>query len=526
MGSVTPPRRLGTPSARRGVTVGCHGPRPHPHSPRRPRRRRRRGRLGRAAAARPARLRRATTTTSSCSGASSPTAARPTRSGFAMHLANGAAVRRGVRQRGSRAAAPGRRCAGRWPGWPSTWRPGRAPRRSSRVHPAAGELPELWGSGRAFAQATWRHLLFGTVLGELERRLNPPDSEPQPDRSRPPPPPTATGRPSTSSRSTDLPTSRPFVARVLRITGATGLRRAPPRRAPARPAGDDVIPAPPSSAADLRDPAAARALVADARPDVVYHLAARAHVGQSWEDPLGTLSDNVAMTAACSRRCAPRRPTRSSSSVGSGEEYGPPETVPTTEDAPAAPAEPVRGLEGVRRACSPASTPTRYGLRVIHARAFNHAGPGQEPIYAIANFARQFAEGLDGRRRPGRGRHRQPRHPPRLHRRPRRRPRLPHCSPRTASRASSTSAPASPRSARELIAALGEVAGVAVDHQVDPAKVRAHEVLEIRGSTSACTAATGWSPEIPLETDPRATPSPGGAKLKALTRLDKGGRHL
>jgi len=33
--------------------------------------------------------------------------------------------------------------------------------------------PGLWGSGRAFAQATWRHLLFGLVLGELERRLNP-----------------------------------------------------------------------------------------------------------------------------------------------------------------------------------------------------------------------------------------------------------------------------------------------------------------------------------------------------------------
>jgi hypothetical protein len=38
----------------------------------------------------------------------------------------------------------------------------------------------LWGSPRAFAQATWRHLLFGTVLGELERRLNPPGHEPEP----------------------------------------------------------------------------------------------------------------------------------------------------------------------------------------------------------------------------------------------------------------------------------------------------------------------------------------------------------
>jgi xanthosine utilization system XapX-like protein len=33
--------------------------------------------------------------------------------------------------------------------------------------------PSLAGNGRAFAQGAWRHLLFGLVLGELERRLNP-----------------------------------------------------------------------------------------------------------------------------------------------------------------------------------------------------------------------------------------------------------------------------------------------------------------------------------------------------------------
>jgi hypothetical protein len=43
-----------------------------------------------------------------------------------------------------------------------------------RVHPARDELPRLAASGRAFAQATWRHLVFGIVMGELERRLNAP----------------------------------------------------------------------------------------------------------------------------------------------------------------------------------------------------------------------------------------------------------------------------------------------------------------------------------------------------------------
>jgi hypothetical protein len=44
-----------------------------------------------------------------------------------------------------------------------------------RVHPARSDLPRLWGSGRAFAQSAWRHVLFGLILGELERRLNPPE---------------------------------------------------------------------------------------------------------------------------------------------------------------------------------------------------------------------------------------------------------------------------------------------------------------------------------------------------------------
>ena len=45
-----------------------------------------------------------------------------------------------------------------------------APGRNTR--PARAELEPLQGNSRAFAQATWRHLLFGVVLAELERRLN------------------------------------------------------------------------------------------------------------------------------------------------------------------------------------------------------------------------------------------------------------------------------------------------------------------------------------------------------------------
>jgi hypothetical protein len=43
---------------------------------------------------------------------------------------------------------------------------------SDRFHPARKRLPVLAGNRRAFAQSVWRHLLFGIVMGELERRLN------------------------------------------------------------------------------------------------------------------------------------------------------------------------------------------------------------------------------------------------------------------------------------------------------------------------------------------------------------------
>jgi GDP-4-dehydro-6-deoxy-D-mannose reductase len=283
-------------------------------------------------------------------------------------------------------------------------------------------------------------------------------------------------------------------ARVL-ITGATGFAG---RHlvAACEAAGDDVVCAPPSATLDLRDAAATRRLVADARPEVVYHLAARAHVGQSWEDPIGTLSDNVNMTAALLEAVRAEASEAVVISVGSGEEYGPPETVPTTEAHPLRPQNPY----AVSKASSGLLArfyADAHGLRVIHARAFNHAGPGQEPIYAIANFARQIAEGLDAGENPvvvvtgspdTRRDFTDVRDVVRAYR-----TLAAHGEPGVLNVCSGVT-----RSARELLVALGEAAGVAIDHRIDPAKVRAHEVFEIRGANDHHTATTGWRPEIPL----------------------------
>ena len=48
---------------------------------------------------------------------------------------------------------------------------------AERFHPARKQLPKFASNRRAFAQSAWRHLLFGLILGELERRVN---AEPEP----------------------------------------------------------------------------------------------------------------------------------------------------------------------------------------------------------------------------------------------------------------------------------------------------------------------------------------------------------
>ena len=97
--------------------------------------------------------------------------------GMAMHLANGAllgAVFANVARRvplPSWAVGPAAGLGEHLGSWPLVLV-------TDRVHPARDEMPALGRSAAALAQATWRHFLFGVILGELERRLNDePDEE-------------------------------------------------------------------------------------------------------------------------------------------------------------------------------------------------------------------------------------------------------------------------------------------------------------------------------------------------------------
>ena len=264
-----------------------------------------------------------------------------------------------------------------------------------------------------------------------------------------------------------------------------------------RASGDEVVEVSRSTGVDLLDAGAARAAVASARPDVVYHLAARAHVGESWGDPASVLSDNVGMTLNLLEAVRGEAPGATVVAVASGEVNGAPEALPVDEDAPLRPQNPY--------AVSKASADLlagfygdAHGLRVIRARAFNHAGPGQEPTYAIASFSRQAAEAAERGEDPIAFRTGNPD------------TRRDYTDVRDVARAYRLLAErgepgiynicsGSSTSARELLEMLAEAAGAGLDHQVDPALVRAHEVMEVRGAPDRLKAATGWEPEIPLE---------------------------
>ena len=94
--------------------------------------------------------------------------------GVAMHLANGAvfgALYAAAAPRvplPSWARGPAAAMAEHAATWPMT-------SVLNTVHPAGKDFPNLFANPRAIAQATWRHLLFGAILGELERRWNAPD---------------------------------------------------------------------------------------------------------------------------------------------------------------------------------------------------------------------------------------------------------------------------------------------------------------------------------------------------------------
>lgn len=151
--------------------------------------------------------------------------------------------------------------------------------------------------------------------------------------------------------------------------------------------------------ADLRDRAAVRRALRRLRPDWIFHLAAHSHVGASWERPEATILDNIVAQLQLMEAAVTLRPLPRVLVVGSNEEYGAVRAGLVDERSSLCPMTPY-GVSKVAQDLLGLQYFLSHGLPVIRVRPFNHFGPRQRPIFAIASFARQVARIEAGRQPP------------------------------------------------------------------------------------------------------------------------------
>lgn len=137
--------------------------------------------------------------------------------------------------------------------------------------------------------------------------------------------------------------------------------------------------------ADINDGPALEAILRERRVEGVIHLAARAGVRPSIEDPVGYAHTNVTGTAsvlhAATRAACRRVVVASSSSV-----YGNNTKVPFAEDDPVD--RPISPYAATKRACELLALSHHHltGMPIAMLRFFTVYGPGQRPDLAISKF--------------------------------------------------------------------------------------------------------------------------------------------
>jgi GDP-4-dehydro-6-deoxy-D-mannose reductase len=250
---------------------------------------------------------------------------------------------------------------------------------------------------------------------------------------------------------------------------------------------------------DLRDAGATRALLAASPPDYVIHLAAQSHVPTSYQDPWGTLDNNIRGQLNLLEACKALDLAPRTLVIGSGEEYGRANAaeLPLTEDHPLRPENPY-SVSKVTQDVLGYQYFISFGLPVIRMRPFNHVGPGQSPRFVLAAFASQVAEIEAGKQAPVmrvgnltpardftdvrdvvRAYHLA----------------LTHGTPGEAYNVAS----GTPRTIQSLVDHLTARATVPIRVEIDPERYRPADVPIFYGSAAKLAQDTGWKPEIPFE---------------------------
>lgn len=249
---------------------------------------------------------------------------------------------------------------------------------------------------------------------------------------------------------------------------------------------------------DLLDSDHVHAMIAECRPDHIYHLAGQAFVPRSFEAPWETLEINQRAQLNLIQACLAIGMKPRFLIAGSAEIYGAAKTVPISEDSPLLPSSPYsvskigQDMLGLQYFIS-------HGMPMLRARAFNHFGPGQSDNFVAPAFAMQVARIEAGLQPPvmsvgdlsAKRDFTDVRDVVRAYRLL-----IAHGEPGQAYNIASGHA----RSIQSLLDALLAYSDVKIDVQLDPARLRPSAIPILEGDISRINAATGWSPEIPFET--------------------------
>jgi GDP-4-dehydro-6-deoxy-D-mannose reductase len=142
---------------------------------------------------------------------------------------------------------------------------------------------------------------------------------------------------------------------------------------------------------DVTDFQHVRERFGELRPDVVYHLAALSHVGESWENPTESFRVNAEGPLNVLRSCTELK-TERVVVVLSSEEYGRVDEadLPLTEDSPLRAVTPYGAAKGAADLLS-LQAHLGDGLATIRVRPFGHTGPGQSPRFVVPALAARIA---------------------------------------------------------------------------------------------------------------------------------------
>jgi GDP-4-dehydro-6-deoxy-D-mannose reductase len=147
---------------------------------------------------------------------------------------------------------------------------------------------------------------------------------------------------------------------------------------------------------DVTDSSSVLAVLERTRPEVIYHLAALTHVGDSWKNPVEFTRVNVIGTKNVLDAARAVVPDATVVLVSSADVYGivREEELPIHETFRVAPANPYASSK-VEAEHVAHDSYRMWGQRVVIARPFNHVGPGQSVQFVVPALVDRLLEALE-----------------------------------------------------------------------------------------------------------------------------------